>query len=184
MKEDRKDMLEIVTEIEEENNIDLETARDLFMQALSSLGGDYNGKYHFWLDQNGYVEGDATEEEIKMDMEDMGVESLDEILNILDQDFIAAYKEACKEKEKKTIDERVTYTGKLSELKKTEGKISSCDIVIAEYDDAKGEYEVFSEEPGWGSHHGLVLWSSNMMSNETISFQKIEEMVTEHIKIH
>ena len=61
-----------------------------------------------------------------MDMEDIGVESLDEILNILEQDVIAAY----------------------SELKKTKGKISSCDIVIAEYDDAKGEYEVFSEEGG------------------------------------
>ena len=87
---------EIIKENNELHNIseDVELINNAHEATIEKLA--ISGSYHFWIDQDGFVIGDATQADLKNDMLSLNCSSEDDFFKKLDDTFIKKYQKACK----------------------------------------------------------------------------------------
>ncbi len=94
----RKHIQEIIAENNEIYGIDDDDCNEIIIQSHIETIDELkvNGVYHFWVDQDGFVKGDAKEYEVKEDMALLKCTDVENLYEKLNDCFIEKYKKGCK----------------------------------------------------------------------------------------
>jgi hypothetical protein len=89
----KQEIKETLSRINQDYNIDDEDYNDLIIKTHTGVqdNSGYEGSYHFWVDEGGFIRGDASEQDIEADLERFGFDDIGDLMDYLNAKFVRLY---------------------------------------------------------------------------------------------